>query len=159
MGDDEHVDDVADDNENYKPTTRKRRSVTPMKSNGLNDSQDVDVEPNKKRRSTTSKATSALNSRKKLDVVGDVEIEGASVSTKKVKPPAHQVITDKDEIPKLWNDEKATANGSYSKFYLKKMRRLLSIYISNAFTISIQDSIVECCWITSRTDEITECIC
>jgi hypothetical protein len=31
------------------------------------------------------------------------------------KPPAHQVLTERDEIPKLWDKDKAAANGSYSK--------------------------------------------
>jgi hypothetical protein len=46
----------------------------------------------------------------------------ASSPKKKQSPPKkkvadHQRITDIDELPKLWNEDMAKANGSYSKYY------------------------------------------
>ena len=38
-----------------------------------------------------------------------------SDATKTTKTPGHQVLTDRDEIPKLWDEQKAEANGSYSE--------------------------------------------
>jgi hypothetical protein len=111
-------DDNVDDNAIGKPKTRKRRSAATAKSDVGSESRDIEVEPKKTRRSASSKAISTLNSLETKDVGATGEIIGpVVVPPKKVKPPAHQVITEKDEIPKLWNSEKAAANGSYSKFY------------------------------------------
>lgn len=43
------------------------------------------------------------------------ESEDKEESSKKKKAPAHQVITERDQIPKLWDDLQAQKNGSYSK--------------------------------------------
>lgn len=39
-----------------------------------------------------------------------------STKAKKKKAPAHQVLTERDELPKLWNDEKAKEAGSMSTY-------------------------------------------
>lgn len=46
---------------------------------------------------------------------GTPEAPTETTAPKKNKSPAHQVLTDRDEIPKLWDEEKAKSNGSYSE--------------------------------------------
>ena len=41
---------------------------------------------------------------------------------KKVKKVAHQVLTERDELPKLWDATKAEANGSYSMYRMDQIR-------------------------------------
>jgi hypothetical protein len=38
--------------------------------------------------------------------------------TKKGKAVSHQVLTDREDLQKLWNDDLARANGSYSKLFI-----------------------------------------
>ena len=116
------VDDVdfdsVDGNDDVKPKTRKRRSGVTAKPNVLNERPETDAGPKKKGRSSTGTSPSTSTSaslRSQDDAVDEGEKMSVSKQSKKVKPPAHQVITNIDEIPKLWNDEKAAANGSYSK--------------------------------------------
>jgi hypothetical protein len=49
----------------------------------------------------------------------DSDAAPEAVSPKKAKKtpaaPKHQVLTERDEIPKLWDSDKAKQNGSYSK--------------------------------------------
>jgi hypothetical protein len=35
----------------------------------------------------------------------------------KKKAPTHQVLTERDDIPRLWSDEQAAKNGSYSTWH------------------------------------------
>jgi hypothetical protein len=116
MVNDKNLDDGVD-NDAAEPITRKRRSVTTVKPDILNESKDIDAEPKKKTRSSIQKATSNTASSKTKDIVVEKEESTGETQlpTKAKKPPAHQVITEKDEIPKLWDDDKAAANGSYSK--------------------------------------------
>ena len=107
--------DAMDDTD--MPQTRKRRPATAKKSNDLNESEDratKDPDETKKRRSTASKSIATADSQDVENGADRKVIEGTP-KPKKVKPPAHQVITDRDELPKLWDSEKAAANGSYSK--------------------------------------------
>ena len=113
-------DTDGDDVVSEKPKTRKRRTTITETSNDFNESQDTTgtvtlPEPTKKRRSTSKKAASEIESRETNIVVDNETGEDVNIPEKKVKPPSHQVITEKDEIPKLWDDEKAEANRSYSK--------------------------------------------
>lgn len=41
----------------------------------------------------------------------------AEKAPRKKKAPTHQVQTERDEIPKLWDKQKAAESGSYSKFF------------------------------------------
>jgi hypothetical protein len=41
-----------------------------------------------------------------------------STGTSKTAAAKHQIITDRDELPKLWSEEMAMANGSYSALCL-----------------------------------------
>jgi hypothetical protein len=79
--------------------------------------------PKKKAKTTKNKP------KKKATTTGsDSESDGEGIpnakktaATKKTRSPKtkkaaeHQRITDRDEIPKLWNDDMAMANGSYSE--------------------------------------------
>lgn len=128
-----------DDTDTDKPKTRKRRSTKTEKANDATETQDDVVtlpESTKKRRTTSSKATSAADSHETTIVVDDKAIEGTTVPTKKVKPAAHQVITDKDDIPKLWDNEKAAANGSYSKCCLYLLKMIMAIIPHHRILIS-----------------------
>lgn len=154
----------VDDNDVDTPKTRKRRSVTTTKPNVVAESQEVNAESKKKRRSATSKATSTIDSLETNDAAVEGETAGAAVLPKKGKTPAHQVITEKDELPKLWTNEKAAENGSYSKF--SSVECFSTFFVGLLLTpnypmynCSISGSIVERCWITSSIDEITECFC
>ena len=83
----------------------------------MNESKDratKDPDETKKRRSTASKSIATADSQDVENGADRKAIEGTP-KPKKGKPPAHQVITDRDELPKLWDSEKAAANGSYSK--------------------------------------------
>jgi hypothetical protein len=65
----------------------------------------ADPPPKKQRAAAPRKASKAS------------EEAGSKESTPKKKAsPAHQVLTERDSLPKLWNDNKAAANGSYSKY-------------------------------------------
>jgi hypothetical protein len=41
--------------------------------------------------------------------------ESTAKKAKKTAAPKHQVLTERDDIPKLWDSDKAKQNGSYSK--------------------------------------------
>jgi hypothetical protein len=45
---------------------------------------------------------------------------------KKTAAPKHQVLTERDEIPKLWDSDKAKQNGSYSKL---KISQVVTLYL------------------------------
>jgi hypothetical protein len=46
----------------------------------------------------------------------EAETIDAEKAPRKKKAPTHQVQTERDDIPKLWDTEKAAESGSYSKF-------------------------------------------
>ncbi len=111
------VGDKDADDATGMPKTRKRTAAA-KKSNDVNESEDKatkNPDATKKRRSTASKSKAAVDSQDTENGTDTKVIEGTAIPTKKGKPPAHQVITDRDELPKLWDNEKAAANGSYSK--------------------------------------------
>jgi hypothetical protein len=105
--------------------TRKRRSTVATQSNDDHAEHvavaETEPEPTKKRRTTrTKEVATASSDEDKVDAavceeppIGDIP----ATKTKKEKVPSHQVITVADELPKLWDKEKAAVNGSYSKFH------------------------------------------
>jgi hypothetical protein len=93
------------------------------------------VEPKEKatvgrKRKVTSESSAAKSSKSDEDDVASTETSTSSESPakgadnlnqndsssppKKAKAPRHQVLTERDELPKLWTDDMAKANGSYS---------------------------------------------
>ncbi|MGK3733673.1 MAG: hypothetical protein ACI8RD_000344 [Bacillariaceae sp.] len=73
--------------------------------------------PKKKSKTVVKKKSTTANKKKKIDSVKG----GKKEESKKKKSPSkkaadHQRITEIDKLPKLWDKEKAKANGSYSKY-------------------------------------------
>jgi hypothetical protein len=79
----------------------------------------------------------------------DTDTTESEKAPRKTKAPTHQVQTERDDIPKLWDTEKAAESGSYSKFacssYLFHPLPLNSTTTASRIT-SLQDRVVECCW-------------
>lgn len=44
--------------------------------------------------------------------------ENMETQPKRAKKVTHQELTERDELPKLWDQSKAKTNGSYSKFFV-----------------------------------------
>jgi hypothetical protein len=115
------ADASADEMNNATQTkSRKRRSVTKSSAVGSSNIATADTEVVAKKRSSATKKGSAVNEQLTNDsshkTAGTAESSlSSNKSTKKEKAIAHQVLTDRDELPKLWNDDLAIANGSYSK--------------------------------------------
>ncbi len=74
----------------------------------LKDSDAAPTRPKRKAASSSKKKTASSPKKKKV---------AASPKKKPASPKAgdHQRITEIDDLPKLWNDDMAKANGSYSK--------------------------------------------
>jgi hypothetical protein len=73
----------------------------------------------KAKMATTSKAKASATKKRALKSSESGDESVASKATKKKSPAKkkasdHQRITERDEIPKLWDAEKALAEGSYS---------------------------------------------
>lgn len=64
---------------------------------------------------TTPKKRKRAAATKKQAKSSDEGSPKKKASPKKKKAPAHQVLTERDEIPKLWTPEQAAKDGSYSK--------------------------------------------
>jgi hypothetical protein len=64
--------------------------------------------PNKKRKTANTKTP-------KPAVTATATAKDSSPAKKAVKKPAHQVLTERDDLPKLWDAKKAMQNGSYSE--------------------------------------------
>lgn len=75
-------------------TTRKPSKKTTVKSSSESIASDQD---------TNARATLPTN-------------DSPTRTASRVKTPPHQVLTDRDTLPKLWSYEQAKANGSYRKF-------------------------------------------
>jgi hypothetical protein len=72
---------------------------------------------------------------------------GEESSPRKIKKVAHQVLTERDVLPKLWDADKAIANGSYSTFATEPFSaHLLCKHLTIGFSLlrSIQNCLVEC---------------
>ena len=103
----------------------------------LTESDAAPTRPKRKAASASKKKTDASPKKKKV----------ASPKKKTASPKAgdHQRITEIDELPKLWNDDMAKANGSYSKldctFILEfcLMDSFLSGFIGNRHLYFILD--------------------
>jgi hypothetical protein len=109
---DKNTEDAVDSN--TIPIPKKRRSTATVKSdNGnSNDIQD-DATTTKKRRSTSKKLVVEKDAE---GIVDESQESTTTSSTKKEKVAPHQILTERDELPKLWDTNKAISNGSYSKF-------------------------------------------
>lgn len=83
------------------PRRSPRKALADVEAN-TDDTIKEPLEEKPKKRARKTKAKADENSETKK-------------SPKKKQKAPEQRITDVDEIPKLWNDEKAKANGSYSK--------------------------------------------
>ena len=78
----------------------------------------------KRSSSSTAKDTNSDKKRRGVSKKDNVpsgasgnDVESSLTSdTKSKKAVSHQVLTDRDDLPKLWNDDLAKKNGSYSEF-------------------------------------------
>ena len=64
----------------------------------------------------STKRKSPVKKKAAKSTISENEVNSAPLAKKKraKKAPAHQVVTERDELPKLWDETQATANGSYS---------------------------------------------
>jgi hypothetical protein len=93
-------DDVPVEQETKRPARNKRSAAKVQESTEpATTSAEDDADPPKKQRA----------SRKSSKASADTE------ATPKKKAPTHQVLTERDHLPKLWDDGKAATDGSYSK--------------------------------------------
>ena len=88
-----------------KPAKRSKNSVSDKDNNATASTKRTKA-PSKKKAKAASKEDS------------DKSTSGPEPSPPKraKKTPAHQVLTERDVLPKLWDESKARANGSYSTF-------------------------------------------
>jgi hypothetical protein len=119
----EMIDNNADDTVNSKaiadPLNKKRRSATSVKT--IN-SDDITDEPTttRKRRNTSKK--NLVEKDEDDDTINESQESNVSTSKKKGKAVSHQILTERDELPKLWNADKAMANGSYSELLGRRVK-------------------------------------
>jgi hypothetical protein len=99
---------------------RKRPRGTKAKAEELPSSADAEEEPtNSKTSPTKKKSKKKVKASSSSSADGDSEDAPANKDSPKKKKEAaaasdHQRITERDELPKLWTDEMAKANGSYT---------------------------------------------
>ena len=125
------VDDIMAPSPRSRATRTSTRSNSSSSSTPLDD-QEVTKEKAKKRKAASPKAASPIKAKAKspsIKVKGkvkqapdnaDTDIstavpEATTKKAKKTSAPKHQVFTERDDIPKLWDCDKAKQNGSYSK--------------------------------------------
>lgn len=70
--------------------------------------------PRKKRAPKKSGVDDALPEKNELKIA-EAQSKPKSPKAAKEKAVSHQVLTDREKLPKLWDSAKAAANGSYSK--------------------------------------------
>jgi hypothetical protein len=118
----------------FPPTTNSFFSTTdvddtmaPLRASKVSSAaaQDADpanTTPKRKRKTTSPKKTTDTDTKvaaKKKKASQSKQSPTAAAAdeapAKKVAAPKHQVLTERDDIPKLWTEEKAKENGSYSK--------------------------------------------
>lgn len=124
--DDEDVEATTPKPKAKSPATKAKKSTKAKKASPskkkLNVPEDVDSDstlksPAKKKKAPATKKVkgSPAKKRKSPDSDSDGEAKKASAKkspAKKKKAKGHQRITEVDELPKLWTDDMATANGS-----------------------------------------------
>jgi hypothetical protein len=109
--------------ESMAPSPRATRTATRSSSSSSTPLDDQEVTKEKKKRKVASpKAASPVKEKSPSKVKGkqasdntDTAPESTAKKAKKTSAPKHQVLTERDEIPKLWDSDKAKQNGSYSK--------------------------------------------
>jgi hypothetical protein len=88
--------------------------------------------------------------RKTSKVDKEADTTDTEKAPRKKKAPTHQVQTERDDIPKLWDTEKAAESGSYSKFACSCYMIFHPLPLNSTTTASritsLQDRFVECCW-------------
>ncbi len=55
--------------------------------------------------------------------------------TKKAKAPKHQVVTTRDPISKLWNEDRARENNSYSTSFRRHLHHFQAFVVSFSFAL------------------------
>jgi hypothetical protein len=103
----EEEEDIVDAAPVVDTVVAKRKRVAKSKTTATVTQDYVDVET----KSPTSAKKRVVKSKTTMDV--GVEMEASSPKKTK-KPPSHQILTERDVLPKLWT--KANANGSYSTY-------------------------------------------
>ena len=105
------------------PPKKSPRKTSPRKKAIKKKAEDDDeastskASPKKKSKTVVKKNSTTANKKKKIDSVkGEKKEESKKKKSPSKKAADHQRITEIDELPKLWDEEKAKANGSYSKY-------------------------------------------
>ena len=94
-----------------------RKRATKKKAEDDDDASTSKASPKKKSKTVVKKNSTTANKKKKIDSVkGEKKEESKKKKSPSKKAADHQRITEIDELPKLWDEEKAKANGSYSKY-------------------------------------------
>lgn len=160
---------VVDDDDSSATPKKKRKASSVKKTTPVEK-----ASPKKAKKATKAKAkaktadSAASTPAKKAKKATKAKKESPeSPSPKKKAAPKHQVLTERDEIPKLWDSEKAKKNGSYSKYDCARSRyREMSLLLCpcrqqsshtttppyhTACLYSLQDCFVERGW-TPRFD-------
>jgi hypothetical protein len=75
-------------------------------------------------------------SKAKMAPSADDEIEAKAPPKRAKKAPSHQVLTARDEVPKLWDETKAAENSSYSKLLLPPIYRYAYMHTEVAAILS-----------------------
>lgn len=107
---------ATDDSEEPTETSKEkrtsaRRTSTRKKTSPKEENQDTANDDEAHRAEKKPKAVAKKRKATPEGAINDVTVKAPT----KKKAPAHQVLTERDEIPKLWHAEKAAENGSYSK--------------------------------------------
>ncbi|CAB9504838.1 lyase [Seminavis robusta] len=105
-------DDIDDEvNTTRKTAPKKRKTAKTIDSESEMNDEAVE-RPKKQTKATKQKA--AKTKKKTENDDNDADGKEKEVPKKKSKKAPVQCITERDELPKLWSDEKAKANGSYT---------------------------------------------
>ena len=97
--------------------------VTAAKTKQATDDGDDSIASHAQRQSTRRKRAAPTDPSSTFSTITTISMSTPAdaptdtAAAKKTKAPAHQVVTDRDEIPKLWDEQKAHANGSYSECF------------------------------------------
>ncbi len=85
-------------------------------------------------RGSTAKTTQVETTPKKQKLSAESALDDSP--PKKVKAPKHQVVTTRDPIPKLWNEDRAAENNSYSTSR-QHLHRLMGFIASFPFSFCV----------------------
>jgi hypothetical protein len=98
-----------------RSTRRSSSNSTPLDEQVTSKEKDLTPLPEKKRKVASPKKAKSSSKAKAKPSPDNTTAESPAKKAKKVSAPKHQVLTERDEIPKLFDSDEAKQNGSYSK--------------------------------------------